>query len=219
MCFSSPVCLDQTDDETPVGKSKINLKWWGGGDSYLGPGQGHVHCRASWTWVAAVCLFLNIPSCHKAGCGTLPPQNKQNPTNTTSDWHQKNRRPGSSELWQRLSTESWNFLAWLSCYCRGCEPGTELVQERFWPKTATWAVSFQNKSRRPWMGFNFRACIWGMRAEELQTNPLRGDEGGSAGILGHFHKSQTMIDLNQRALGPTVDGCEIRADPLPAYRC
>lgn len=117
------------------------------------------------------------------------------------------------------SAESWNFLAWLSCYCRGCEPGTELVQERFWPKTATWAVSFQNKSRRPWMGFNFRACIWGMRAEELQTNPLRGDEGGSAGILGHFHKSQTMIDLNQRALGPTVDGCEIRADPLPAYRC
>lgn len=57
-----------------------------------------------------------------------------------------------------------------------------------------------------------------MRADELQTNPLRADEGGSAGILGHFHKGQTMIDFNQRALGPTVDGCEIRADPLPAYR-
>lgn len=108
----------------------------------------------------------------------------------------------------------WNFLAWLWCYCRGCEPATELAQERIWPKTATWAVSFENKSRRPWMGFNFPACIWGMRAEELQTNPLWGDEGVSPGILGHFHKSQTMIDLNQRALSPTVDRCEIRAESL-----
>lgn len=53
-----------------------------------------------------------------------------------------------------------------------------------------------------------------VRAEELQTNPLREDEEGSAGIRVHFHKSQTRSDLNQRVLGPTVDGREIRGDPL-----
>lgn len=72
------------------------------GNSYLGPGRGHVHGRASWT---VVCPFLNTPSCHKAGRGTLPPQNKQYPTNAASDWHQKTRGPGSSELWQRRSGE------------------------------------------------------------------------------------------------------------------
>lgn len=57
------------------------------------------------------------------------------------------------------------------------------------------------------------AWIRGVRAEELQTNPLREDEEGSAGIRVHFHKSQMRSDLNQRVLG---SGWEIRGDPLPA---